>query len=164
MAHKLGVSGSTIYSNPELFSELFWEDIEHIEIGEFPDEKALGRFLKLSKEKHTNFGVHSPLLRGRSKYDLIEKVEYDSAYAWEQLESEAKRMSALGAEYLLVHFPYFKEEVQMNTNGLIEEGLRKLSCIQEKYSIGLVCEPKLGLNRSSAGINYLNNLNLILIL
>ena len=35
MAHKLGVSGSTIYSNPKLYSELFWEGIEHIEIGEF---------------------------------------------------------------------------------------------------------------------------------
>lgn len=157
MAHKLGVSGSTIYSNPNLYSELFWEGIEHIEIGEFPDEIAVDKFLKLCEEKQISFAIHSPLLRGGSKYDLIEKVQYDSKYAWEQLDSEAKRMSALGAKYLLVHFPYFKGEVVSHTDELIEEGLRKLNYIQRQYSIELICEPKLGLNRSSAGINYLNN-------
>lgn len=157
MAHKLGVSGSIIYSNPKLYSELFWEGIEHIEIGEFPNEKAINKYLGLCKEKQICFGIHSPLMRGGSKYDLIEKVQYDSKYAWEQLESEAKRMSTLGAIYLLVHFPYFKGEVVSDTNELIEEGLKKLSHIQKKYSIELICEPKLGLNRSYAGIKYLNN-------
>lgn len=157
MSHKLGVSGSTIYSNPELYSELFWEGIEHIEIGEFPDENAINRFLVMCKDKQISFGIHSPLLRGESKYDLIEKVQFDSEYAWHQLEQEAKRMSALGAKYLLVHFPYFKAEVSSNPDELIEEGLRKLSHIQKEYAIELICEPKLGINRSSAGINYINN-------
>jgi len=157
MGHRQGVSGSTIYSNPEQFSELFWEGVEHIEIGEFPDEEALYKFLGLCKEKQISFGIHSPLLRNGSKYDLIEKIQYDSKHAWEQLELEAKKMSMLGAKYLLVHFPYFKGEVLKNTNEIIEEGLRKLSCIQRKYSIEIICEPKLGLKRSSAGINYLNN-------
>lgn len=40
MGHTLGVSGSIIYSNPDKYSELFWEGVEHIEIGEFPDEKG----------------------------------------------------------------------------------------------------------------------------
>lgn len=157
MAHKLGVSGSTIYSDPKLFSELFWDGIDHIEIGEFPDEKALEKFLELYRKKDIDFGIHSPLMRGESKYDLIEKVNYETAYAWRQLEEEAHRMSALGAKYLLVHFPYFKEETKVNVNELIEEGLRKLSRIRKKYSIELICEPKLGLNRSPVGINYLND-------
>jgi sugar phosphate isomerase/epimerase len=157
MAHRLGVSGSIIYSNPELYSELFWKDIDHIEIGEFQDEKALDDFLILSKEKQIDFGIHSPLIRGGSKYDLIEKVQYDTEYAWEQLEKEAEKMSLLGARYILIHFPYFKMDIQDDANELIEEGLRKLSCIQNKYSIEIVCEPKLGFNRSSAGIDYLNN-------
>ena len=157
MGHKQGVSGSTIYSNPELFSELFWEDAEHIEIGEFPDEKAFYKFLDLSKEKKISFGIHSPLLRNGCKYDLIEKVQYEPEYAWEQFELEAKKVSALGAKYLLVHFPYFKTETKYNPNELIEEGLKKLSYIQKQYSIEIVCEPKLGLNRSAVGINYLNN-------
>jgi len=156
MGHKLGVSGSTILSNPELYSELFWEQVEHIEIGEFPNGEAVDKFLELCKGKNITFGIHSPLLRNGSKYDLIEEVNYDSKYAWEQLESEAKKMSALGAKYLLVHFPYFKEEVEIDTDEIIEEGLKKLRYIQNQYSIELVCEPKLGLNHSSAGINYLN--------
>lgn len=156
MQHKLGVSGSTILSNPELYMELFWEQIEHIEIGEFPNEEAVDKFLELCKEKNISFSIHSPLLRNGSKYDLIEKVYFDSEYAWEQLELEAKKMSTLGAKYLLVHFPYFKQEVEMDTDEIIEEGLKKLRYIQNKYSIEFVCEPKLGLNRSSAGINYLN--------
>ena len=156
MAHKLGVSGSVIYSNQEQYAELFWEGVDHIEIGEFADYKAVDKFIELCKEKQVGFGIHSPLLRNGSKYDLLEKVNYDSKYAWKQLELEAEEMSALGAKYLLVHFPYFKEEVELNTDEIIEEGLKKLNYIQNKYSIELVCEPKLGLNRSSAGINYLN--------
>lgn len=155
MGHKLGGSGSTILSNPELYSELFWEGIEQIEIGEFPNKEAEDEFLKLCKEKKMDFAIHSPLLRSGSKYDLLEQVHFDPKYAWEQLEAEAKRMSTLGAKYLLVHFPYFKGEVENNTEEIIEEGLRKLNYLQNKYSIELVCEPKLGLNRSSAGINYL---------
>lgn len=157
MAHTLGVSGSTIYSNPEQYSELFWEGIDQIEIGEFSDEKALCKFLELYREKQISFGIHSPLIRNGSKYDLIEKIQYECEYAWEQLEAEAKKMSSLGAKYILVHFPYFKEKVSGNTDEMIEEGLRKFKRIQEKYSIDIVCEPKLGLNRSDAGINYLNN-------
>ncbi|WP_102398751.1 TIM barrel protein [Haloimpatiens massiliensis] len=156
MAHKLGVSGSTILSNPELYSELFWEDIQHIEIGEFEDKKSLYKFLKICRGKNISFGIHSPLVRGKSKYDLIEKVQYDPKEAWKQLELEAEKMSALGAKYLLVHFPYFKGEILEDTNKLIEEGLKKLSYIQNQYSIDIICEPKLGFNRSSAGINYLN--------
>ena len=131
MEHKLGVSGSTIFSNPELYSELFWEQVEHIEIGEFPNEEAVDKFLELCKDKNITFGIHSPLLRNGSKYDLIEKVNYDSKYAFEQLELEAEKMSALGAKYLLVHFPYFKEEVDIDTDEIIEEGLKNVTFVFE---------------------------------
>lgn len=157
MAHKVGVSGSTIYSNPELFSDLFWEDIEHIEIGEFPNHKALIEFLELCRNRRISFGIHSPLITGDSKYDLIEKVQYEPEYAWSQVEEEAEKMAAAGAKYLLVHFPYFKEAISDNANTLIEEGLKKLNNIKNRYSIEIICEPKLGLNRSAAGINYLDN-------
>jgi sugar phosphate isomerase/epimerase len=157
MSHKLGVSGSVILSNPKLFSELFWDGIDHIEIGEFYDEIALDKFLRLCKKNQTCFGIHSPLFRNGSKYDLIEKVQYDSKYAWEQLESEAKQIASLGAKYILVHFPYFKQEVTCNTNELIEKGLKRFSALQKQYSIEIICEPKLGLNRSAAGIHYLQS-------
>lgn len=155
--HKLGSSGSIILSNPELYSELFWEGMDHIEIGQFHGEASMEKFLELCIGKQITLGIHSPLLCNGSKYDLIEKVEYEPETAWRQLESEAKIISALGAEYLLVHFPYFKEEIAGNANELIEDGLKKLRYIQDKYQIELVCEPKLGLNRSPVGINYLND-------
>ncbi len=157
MAHQLGASGSTIYSNPELFSELFWDGIDHIEIGEFLKREDFEKFLKLCQEKQTTFGVHSPLLRSGSKYDLIEKIKYDTEDAWRQLAAEAEELSALGAKYLLVHFPFFTEEGCLKANDLIEEGLKKLSEIQERYGIDFVCEPKLAPNRSPVGINYLHD-------
>ncbi len=43
--HRLGVSGSTILTNPEQFDELFWDDIDLIEMGEFPNESAFNAFL-----------------------------------------------------------------------------------------------------------------------
>lgn len=158
MPHRLGVSGSVILSNPEKYKELFWEGIDHIEIGEFPNEAAFKNFLVLCQVNNVSFGVHSPLLRGESKYDLLQKVDYEPEYAWDQLESEADQMSKLGAAYLLVHFPYFKNEVDdANVNELIEKGLHRLDRIQSKYSIQLICEPKLGFRSSNAGINYLHD-------
>jgi hypothetical protein len=63
LKHRLGVSGSTILSNPKKYHELLWEGIEHIEIGEFLDDTALESFLKLCQEHQLTFGIHSPLYR-----------------------------------------------------------------------------------------------------
>lgn len=157
VAHKLGLSGSITLSDPNKFTELFQGNLDHIEIGEFQDEDSFQYFLKLLRGTNKSFGLHSPLYRNQSKYDLLEKVFYAPKQAWRQFEVEVEKMSALGAEYVLVHFPYFKEEITGNVNQLIEDGLQKLSTLQEKYGISIVCEPKLGLNRSAVGIRYLDN-------
>lgn len=155
--HRFGVSGSTILTNPEKFDELFWEEIDLIEIGEFPDEAAFHTFVDRCKRKQIPFGVHSPLLRSGSKYDLLEKVVMEPQDARKQLEKEAALLSRLGAEYLLVHFPYWKGETTENVHELIETGLQQLSRIQSEYGIPIICEPKLGKGRSAKGIQYLDS-------
>lgn len=154
MKHRLGVSGSTILSNPSRYTELFWEGIEHIEIGEFADESALTSFLELCNERQLTFGVHSPLFRNQSKYDLLQTVHFNPEEAWDQVEKEIFQLSTLGAEYVLVHFPYFKETFSGNVNDVIKNGLERINKLQEKYSFPIICEPKLGINKSPAGINY----------
>jgi sugar phosphate isomerase/epimerase len=156
LGHRFGISGSTIMTDPDLLEDLFWGDIEHVEIGEFPDEESFLAFLTLKNEKGVSFGVHSPILRSGSKYDLIEKVQYDPEEAWHMFEQEVSRLAELGAEYVLVHFPYFKDEVSGDPMKLIEDGLKRLSRLQSQYNIPIVCEPKLGMWRSKAGINYLH--------
>ncbi|MBT2691166.1 sugar phosphate isomerase/epimerase [Bacillus sp. ISL-47] len=156
MAHQLGISGSTILSEREKFPELFKNNLQHVEIGEFQDEDSFQDFIKQLRKTDRSFGLHSPLLRGQSKYDLIEKVSVEPQKAWEQFETEVAEMSRIGAEYILVHFPYFKKETEEDPDAMIEEGLQKLSVLQKKYGLTIVCEPKLGLQRSSAGINYLD--------
>lgn len=42
-------------------------------------------------------------------------------------------MAQCGAEYILVHFPYFKHEVTSDVHQSIEKGLQRLSAIQSKY-------------------------------
>lgn len=155
--HRFGVSGSTILTNPEQFDELFWDDIDLIEIGEFPNKTAFRAFLDLCNEKQMPFGVHSPLLRNGSKYDLLEKVSTEPLVARQQLEREAELLSRLGAEYILVHFPYFKGETTENVNEKIENGLQELSRIQKEYGMPIICEPKLGMGRSAIGIQYLDS-------
>ncbi len=158
MHHCIGLSGSVIMTDPEKFPLLFRKKkINHIEIGEFPSVESFENFLELLKERNVTFGLHSPLYRNQSKYDLLEKIQYEPEQAWEQFESEVKYMSQLGATYILVHFPYFKEEKDIDTNKIIENGIKRLHLLQEKYSITIVCEPKLGLNRSAFGIRSLDN-------
>ena len=157
MPNKLGLSGSVIMTDPEKFPLLFNnKQINHIEIGEFPNESSFQLFLDLLHKSNITFGLHSPLFRMQSKYDLLEMVHFEPEEAWIQFEAEVKYMSKLGAEYILVHFPYFKEETDRDTNEIIEEGLIKLHALQKKYSIPIVCEPKLGFNKSPFGINALD--------
>ena len=154
--HQLGMSGSTILSDPDLFEHLFQQGCTHVEIGEFPDQTAFERFLDMAEYHHVTFGVHSPLIRGGSKYDLIDSVMYPVEKAREQFEQEVNYLSTVGAEYVLVHFPYFKHPVSYSTTNVIEEGLGFLSRLQEKYGLPIVCEPKLGQHRSPCGIHYLH--------
>ncbi|MBP2078779.1 TIM barrel protein [Oceanobacillus polygoni] len=158
MHHHIGLSGSTIMTDPEKFPLLFNKDnVSHIEIGEFPSKASFHNFVELLDKENVTFGLHSPLYRNQSKYDLLEKVNYEPEQAWRQFESEVKYMSQLGAAYILVHFPYFKEEKDIDTTEIIEDGLKKLYQLQERYSIPIVCEPKLGLNRSAFGIKALDD-------
>lgn len=157
MKHRLGVSGSTIMSDPTKYNDLYWEGIEHIEIGEFPDKEALDLFLESCKEHQLTFGVHSPLYRNQCKYDLLQNVHFKPEQAWNQLENEIVLLKELGADYVLVHFPYYKEEVNYDVNQDIKNGLVRLRNLQEQYSIPIICEPKLGWNRSPAGIQYFHD-------
>lgn len=156
MTHKLGLSGSVILTNPDQFMELFKGSTNHIEIGEFSTREAFDHFIELYNKNNITLGIHSPLYRNHSKYDLIEKVQFEPEHAWIQFEKEVEYVASLGASYILVHFPYFKEESIMNVNDIIEEGLKRLRYLQDKYEIMIVCEPKLGMNRSPAGIQYLH--------
>lgn len=158
MDNYIGLSGSVILTEPEKFPLLFTnEKVSHIEIGEFPNEASFHNFLQLLNKHNVTFGLHSPLYRSQSKYDLLEKVQFEPKLAWEQFESEVNYMSQLGAEYILVHFPYFKEEKDIDTMEVIENGLKRLHILQEKYSIKIVCEPKLGHKRSTFGIRALDD-------
>ncbi|WP_228116102.1 sugar phosphate isomerase/epimerase family protein [Fictibacillus phosphorivorans] len=155
MTHTIGISGSTIMSNEKKFNELFQKKITHIEIGEFENEQAFQRFLQLHRNSNKTFGIHSPVFRSGSKYDLLEKFQHSPEKAWHLFEQEIRRLVQLDAKYILVHFPYFQGTAQ-NPEILIEQGLKRLSELQHKYNLPIVCEPKLGLDRSPKGIEYLD--------
>ncbi|MDF2723089.1 MAG: hypothetical protein K0Q59_2764 [Paenibacillus sp.] len=154
MSCRLGVSGSTILSDPAKLHELLWDGIDHIEIGEFPDEAAFEQFLELKRTYGFTFGVHSPLYRNQSKYDLLQAVHFEPEQAWEQLEREIVLLKSLGALYVLVHFPYFREEMDGDPTPLICQGIERIGMLQRKHGLPVVCEPKLGLNKNGAGIEY----------
>ncbi|WNB91791.1 TIM barrel protein [Bacillus sp. NEB1478] len=155
MSHTLAISGSTIMSDTSRLNDLFIKNIEHIEIGELENEQAFQTFLQLVQQHNKTFGLHSPLLRNGSKYDLLEEFQYKPEEAWAQFEKEVKRMSDYGAQYILVHFPYFQHEAADPVKQ-IEEGLKSLSKLQSAYGIQIVCEPKLGLLKSPKNIQYLD--------
>lgn len=153
----LGVSGSTILTDAKKFPHLFEYNMEHIEIGEFKNKYQLNRFIKMLANSLCTLGVHSPIFRGKSKYDLIEQVNYSPIEAYKNLQEDAKLAKFLGAKYLLVHFPYFGGQVQGDANQIIEEKLIDLKKLQDKYGIEIVCEPKLGAGRSKYGIEHFSS-------
>ncbi|GGH78251.1 sugar phosphate isomerase/epimerase [Pullulanibacillus pueri] len=158
MSRSIGISGSTIMSAPEQIENLFDYGVSHIEIGEFPDEEAFQKFLQLHNQRHVTFGVHAPIYRSGSKNDLLQKVKFPPEVAWEQLEKEAKRLSSLGADYILVHFPFLIHDLGEEGHQTLEQALRRLSDIQRQHGIMIVCEPKLGVERSALAIKTLQSL------
>ncbi|RWZ59986.1 sugar phosphate isomerase/epimerase [Halobacillus fulvus] len=156
MPHRLAMSGSTIMSDASQFHKLFNKECSHVEIGEFEDMKSFEEFLEQREKHQVTYGVHSPLIRGESKYDLLEEVQYPVEEARRQLVREAAILSERGAEYLLVHFPFFLNEATDSSRSQIEEGLHFLKELQDQYQLPIVCEPKLGKNRSSYGIERLH--------
>ncbi len=152
----LGVSGSTIMSDPDKFSELFKYNLSHIEIGEFKTRHDYRMFLNLLEDSLKTFGIHAPLFHGNSKYDIIEHVHFSPETALHHLEKDAKTAAFLGAKYLLVHFPFFLSKNEGDTDTMIENGLAALKKIQRDHGVEIVCEPKLGDMRSPFGIEYMN--------
>ncbi|WP_235601473.1 sugar phosphate isomerase/epimerase [Halobacillus sp. KGW1] len=155
MGHTLGMSGSTIMSDPDKFDELFKWGHAHVEIGEFRDRASMKQFLCIQKEQGGTFGVHAPLLRGGSKYDLIEKVAMDPKDGRNRFKSDVEMVKEAGASYILVHFPYFKGSHNSPMQAM-EEGISYLAELQKTYDIPIVCEPKLGQDMSVDGIRYLH--------
>ena len=154
--NELGVSGSTILSDEKRIEQLFEYGLSHIEIGEFKSKKEYHNFLNRVSNSLVSFAVHSPIIRGRSKYDIIEHVHYSPQYAIEQIAKEAKEVKADGGKYLLVHFPFFAGACSGDADIIIEDGLKKLKEIQDEAGIKIVCEPKLGAGKSPKGIEYLH--------
>ena len=156
-AHRIGISGSVILTDPSKFDQLFQYGLDHIEIGEFPNMDSFHVFMDKMRKTNASFGLHSPLKRNESKYDLLEKVQMDPELAWKQFEQETAYMASLGAEYILVHFPFFQQERSIAAaKAKLEEGLKKLSKLQDQHGLPIVCEPKLGMNRSAFNIQLLH--------
>lgn len=142
-------------SNRNRLPELFDKGLPHVEIGEFEDRGSYLCFLNLAAENKVSFGIHAPHFRENSKYDLIEEVKMQPSLARELFIGEVQEAAKAGASYVLVHFPYFKGETK-SPHRQIEEGLQFLHNLQETYGVPIICEPKLGQNKSPAGIQYLH--------
>lgn len=143
-------------SEESKLNQLFQYQLSHVEIGEFLNEDAFQQFLHLQQKNSVSFGLHAPLYRSGSKYDLVEEVHYPPDQAWDLFEQDIRKMSGCGAEYVLVHFPYFKSAMVDDPFTKIEEGLERLSKLQQKYNMMIICEPKLGYERSSIGVDLLH--------
>lgn len=78
---KIGILASAVLSETGWLEELFRPDIEHIEIGLFEDRAVADRFASRSRQRGKRFGIHSPLIRGGSRYDLLEGLEMSTESA-----------------------------------------------------------------------------------
>ncbi len=152
---RFGVSGSTILSDPDRVDELFWDGIDHVEVGALSSPAALDNVLARARQGSISVGFHSPLFRGGSKYDLLMHVEGTPELAWQQLEEELSIAQKNQSEYLLVHFPYFSLASEQDPIPQIEAGLSRLRALQDRFETKVLCEPKLGLRRDLGGIGIL---------
>jgi sugar phosphate isomerase/epimerase len=151
---KIGISASAVLSQTERLAELFRQGIDHIEIGLFENVNVAESFIRRARRQGKTVGIHSPLLRGGSKYDLLQSIDMPQENAWEQIEQELVWCSRFGATYLLVHFPYAHRSGVLDLP-LVQDGIKRLSALQRRTGVKIVCEPKLGDDRDPAGIRWL---------
>ncbi len=152
---RIGISASTILSDSDRLDEVFWEGIDHIEIGALSSHRDLTYLLRKAQDKRISVGFHSPVFAGGSKYDLLVPVDGEIESAWSQIEQEMALAQDNGVEYVLMHFPYFETSSTPNSISRMEWGLERLRSLQERYATRLVCEPKLGDNRNAGAIEIL---------
>ncbi|NKB66901.1 MAG: TIM barrel protein [Candidatus Latescibacteria bacterium] len=154
---RFGVSGSTVLSASERLGELFWEGIDHIEIGSMASAADLDFVLQGAQARSLSVSFHSPLWQGGSKYDLLDQYQKTPQEAWDQVAEELTMAREKGVEYVLVHFPFFLtgEVAQAKAEEQIDTGLQRLAELQAHYGVHIVCEPKLGLKRDPAGLDIL---------
>lgn len=152
---RVGVSGSTVLSESERIDELFWDGIDHIEVGELSAATDLETLLTRARQQSIGVGFHSPLFKGGSKYDLLTQVQHSPAQAWRQLEEELGIAQDNQVEYVLVHFPYFPLASADCPIPRMEAGLNRLRSLQASYGTKVLCEPKLGIGRNPGGIDIL---------
>jgi hypothetical protein len=80
--------------------------------------------------------LRPPLYRNQSKYDLLQKVHFESQQAWDQIENETIKLK-IRAEYVLVHFPYFKDEIGGRCNSTYKK-MDLSEVISDESDIGSV--------------------------
>ena len=102
----IGLSASAVFSQTDRPAELFRPDVDHIEVGMFEDRDIADQFVRDSRIRGKTVGIHSPLVRGGSKYDLLGQVDVPIEDAWLQIENELAWCRSAGTSYLLVHFPF----------------------------------------------------------
>ena len=151
---KLGISASAVLSQTDLLNELFRHGVDHIEIGLFETIEVADRFVRQVRARGKTVGIHSPLIRGGSKNDLLKSIDLPTEEAWEQVENELVWCRRSGVEYLLVHFPFVMHTEQL-TLTQVNEGVRRLAALSRRIGVRIVCEPKLGEARNPAGIDWL---------
>ena len=150
---KIGISASAVWSQTNRLGELFRSDVQHIEIGLFENIAIADDFIRQSRTRGKSVGIHSPLVRGGSKYDLLEAIEMPSIDALEQVEGELAWCQRSGVDYLHVHFPFSLRSGTLSLP-IVTKGIQQLALLQRKTGIQIVCEPKLGetsIQRALAG-------------
>ncbi len=152
---RVGVSGSTVLSESDRLDELFWDGIDHVEVGDLSASTDLDTLLTHARQQSISVGFHSPLFKGGSKYDLLTQVQQSPEQAWHQLEEELGIAQDNQVEYVLVHFPYFPLASEDYPIPQIEVGLNRLRSLQASYGTKVLCEPKLGIRRDPGGIGIL---------
>lgn len=150
----IGISGSAVRSETDRLHELFRPDVEHIEIGLFENIGVADRFVRQARARGKTVGIHSPLLRGGAKNNLMAPITGSVDEAWEQVETELTWCGRSGVRYLLVHFPFVNRSDDLRVHDVVAS-VHRLSNLGHRYGVDVVCEPKLGAGRNPAEIGWL---------
>ncbi|MBT98383.1 MAG: hypothetical protein CL902_07130 [Dehalococcoidia bacterium] len=153
---RIGISASAVRSHTNQLDRLFRKDIEHIEIGLFESLEVADRFAARARARDKTVGIHSPLVQGGSKYDLLRDVQMPTEAAWMQIQQEMDWCIRAKIDYLLVHYPYASVSGDLDLPA-VDNGIQKLSRLQRLTDIRVICEPKLGDDHDPAGIGWLRN-------
>ncbi len=149
MSFIFSLSSTNVGSDSKRLPEMFKWRARAIEVSNMASHEDLSYLIDTAHQNGVDIGLKTPLFRTDDSKGLL----WDSETAWYELERNLHVASRNKFSYVQVRFPYFCDSKGHSIGfDRIRDSVARLSDLQQRYGVKIVCNPKLGPHLNSTSL------------